>query len=99
MLIYRNFAASLEKADMLDEAEQAAKEGIWLSLTCGRGDISGIILSNLSCVFEKRADKVSIEQAELSMKHGYYLLKMSKCSNYADQMRTIYKKIYLKKLD
>lgn len=55
-LIYANYAAALEVYGELNKSCEIAKIGLQHSIRCGRGDTVLGILTNLSCVHEKRKE-------------------------------------------
>lgn len=69
-LLYINMAGFLEVQNRLDRSEEIGKEGLRHSIECGRGDIPGDILANLSLVYGKRGQP-GLE--EVYLRNGYYL--------------------------
>lgn len=61
-LLYLNYFALLETYDYLERASELGKTGLELMLKYQRGDMVGMFLANLACVYEK-----SSTQAEKSL--------------------------------
>lgn len=76
LLIYLNYAALLEECNELEKSEKMGKRGIRLAINCERGDALGILLANLSCVYEKRNLPEDKRKLEASMCNSYYFLDM-----------------------
>lgn len=93
-LLYLNYLGILEVTNQLEKAEAVGIEGLQLMVSCQRGDFAGLILANLSCVYEKIAEKK--EKAEKSLRSSYYLLSLYK--NNPKILSDAYEKKYSKKL-
>lgn len=76
MLIYINYTGLLEVTGYLGKAEEIGKEGIRLMLDCQRGDVSGMILANLTCVYEKGNTPEVTELAKNCLSSSFYLLDL-----------------------
>ena len=99
MLIYISYTGLLEVMDHLDKSEKIGKEGIRLMLDCQRGDIAGLILGNLSCVYEKRNTIKDAELAKSSLGNSYYLLDLYLHEYDKAILKDAYEKMYQTKLD
>ena len=99
ILVYINYTALLEVADYLDKSEIIGKEGVGLMLDCQRGDVAGLILSNLTCVYEKRDTKKDTELAQSCLRKSYYLLDLYLDEHDKAILRDAYEKIYRTSLD
>lgn len=98
-LIYISYTALLEEKDYLDKSEEIGKEGISLMINCQRGDISGKILANLSCVYEKRDTKKDVELAQNCLGNSYYLLDLYLHEHNKAILKAAYEKMYHTLLD
>lgn len=76
LLIYMNFAALLSESDDLEKAEEIGKRGIRLAIKCERGDAIGILLANLSCVYETRNLPEDERRLKINMPNSYYFLDL-----------------------
>lgn len=76
MLIYINYTGLLEVIGYLDKAEKIGKDGIRLMLDCQRGDVAGMILANLACVYEKGNTQKDAESAKSCLGSSYYLMDL-----------------------
>lgn len=76
IVIYINYTGLLEEMDYLDKSEKIGREGIRLMMDCQRGDVAGLILGNLTCVYEKRNTKKNMELAQIGLSNSYYLLDL-----------------------
>ncbi|MDE5865560.1 MAG: helix-turn-helix domain-containing protein, partial [Lachnospiraceae bacterium] len=99
ILIYINYTGLLEVMDYLDESEKIGKEGIRLMLDCQRGDIAGLILGNLTCVYEKRDTKKDVELAKSCLGNSYYLLDLYLHEYDKAILKEAYEKRYQTSLD
>ena len=98
-LIYISYTGLLEVADYLDKSEEIGKEGISLMLDCQRGDISGKILANLSCIYDKRDTKKDLELAQNCLGNSYYLLDLYLHEHNKAILKAAYEKMYHTSLD
>ena len=94
ILIYITYTRLLEETDYLDKSEEIGKEGIRLMLDCQRGDISGMILANLSSVFDKRNTSKYAKLAQSSLCNSYYLLDLYMYKHNKIILKEAYEKIY-----
>lgn len=99
MLIYINYTGLLETMDKLDESEAVGKEGISLMLDCQRGDAAGMILANLSCVYDKRDAKKDAELAKNCLSNSYYLMDLYMYERDKKMLKNAYEEIYRTVLD
>lgn len=72
LVLYTNYEGCLERNKELKKAEEIGMEGIKFLLQCKKGDIAGIILANMSCIYEKKKIP-SLEERYL--RNSYYLMK------------------------
>lgn len=93
MLLYINYALLLEENNELEKSKKIGKQGIKLAIECGRGDIIGVFLGNLACLYEKRKCSKDRELGECYLRNSYYFL----CLYEQDKDSIIIKKYYEKK--
>ena len=95
-LLYINYAGLLEVCNYLDESEKVAKEGIVFGLECQRGDVISEILTNLSCVYQKRGH---VGLAETCLRYGLYLLELYQYEKEYTDIKETYENMYSEKLN
>lgn len=78
-LIYMNYPRTLEECGYLEESEREALSGIRLALRCQKGDVTGVILANLACVYERYGTQRAMELFEKSLRSSYELLRFFGC--------------------
>lgn len=78
-LIYMNYPGALEECGYLEKSEREALSGLTLALRCQKGDVAGVILANLACVYERYGTQKAMELFERSLRNSYELLRFFGC--------------------
>lgn len=78
-LIYMNYPPTLEVCGYLEKSEREALFGLGLALRCQKGDVSGVILANLACVYERYGTQKAKELFEKCLRCSYELLRFYGC--------------------
>ncbi len=99
MLIYANYAGSLEVNGSLDKSEEVGLRGIRLALKCQRGNNAAGILANLACVYEKRGTEENDLLCEECLKNSFRLLQLYKDDEDGDVIKKYYEQKYGKDIN
>ncbi len=87
MTLYLNYAGFLEANNELEKAKEIGRKALCHGLECGRGDMAGDILANLSLVYSKQGLP---DVEEMYLRYGYDLL----CMYNRKEASTILRKVY-----
>lgn len=98
LFIYANYTGFLETEGRLAEAERIGKEGIEVTLQCGRGNQMGHLLGNLACVYERKKNNHAKLLFENCLRHGYYLSKLYGLEKDALVIEKYYNSVFEQKL-
>ncbi len=94
MLIYLNYAGSLEANGCLEKSEEVALRGIRLALKCQRGDSAASILANLACVYEKYSTRKKPLLSRDCLEHSFCLLQFYKNDKSSNVVKKYYEEKY-----
>lgn len=89
-ILYLNYSSMLEEHNYLEKAEFYGKQGISLMLKQQRGDAAAMLLTNLTCVFEKEETQEGDMLSEQCCRHAYYLLKLFHCEKDCQIVKAYY---------
>lgn len=98
LLLYVNYSMFLEENEELEKAESYGKRGINLASECERGDVTGILLANLACVYEKRNLPEEEKLCRLCFENSFYLLNLYGHQKNSKVVEKYYEKKYNSKL-
>lgn len=94
MLIYTNYAGSLEVNGHLEKAEKMNLKGIRLALKCQRADNAAKFLANIACVYEKRGTQAEDALCEECLRNSFYLLHFYQHNRNSKAVKAYYEKKY-----
>lgn len=94
MLVYLNYAGSLEVNGCLDKSEEEGIIGIRLALKCQRGDDAAEILANLACVYDKRNTQEDDLKCKECLCSSFILLKLYEYEQKSKLVKEYYEKKY-----
>ncbi len=94
MLVYLNYAGSLEVNGCLDKSEEEGIKGIRLALKCQRGDDAAKILANLACVYAKSNTQEKDLRCERCLCNSFVLLKLYGYEQKCKMVKDYYEKKY-----
>lgn len=87
VLLYFNLSSIFELSNEFTEAEEIGKKALQIETRCDRGDYSGMVLANLSCIYERREQKGDREKCQNYLKNSYYLQKLFQREKQADFLK------------
>ena len=79
-LIYVNYSGMLEELNYLEKAKKEGMDGLDFVVRCQRGDIGGLILANLSFVYEKSGGAEDMKICEEYVRNSRCILSFYVCS-------------------
>ncbi len=91
LIFYTNYTGALEENNELEKADSIGLEGISQQIRCGRGDSTGGILANLSCVYGKQG---RLELEEKALRYAILLSALYKRKYFQNMLQKIYNKKY-----
>lgn len=96
LTLYTNYSGCLEENNELERAERIGREGLCHFLECGRGDVAGHLLANMSLIYEKRG---LFDIAEKFFRYGYYIAEFYGRNRAVGILREAYREKFHKEFD